>query len=259
MGTYDLAVSMPGVRLDPGTSAEVAFVLAPVLAARAKNDTDVGTATLADYSDKWLAERFAKGLSSAPEDKRRLAKHILPDLGPLDVRTVTREDLIGFVDRLDWKVRASTLGAKTALHVWSNVRALFREASSSKRRELRVREDNPAIGVRGPDRGVTKARQYLYPSELLALVSCERVPLRWRRIFALGAYTYARTGELAALRWEDVDLEHGVIHIHRAIDRVRTPGRVKPTKRTFHAGSRSNQRLSRSSAPCTTSAAARAR
>jgi integrase len=218
------------VRFDPGTSAEAAIALAPILAMRANNDTNVGTAKLADYSATWLAERFAKGLASAPEDKRRLAKHILPDLGPFDVRTVTRGDLIAFVDRLDRKVRAGTLGAKTALHVWSNVRAMLREASSSKRRELRVREDNPALGVRGPDRGVTKARQYLYPSEFLALVSCERVPLRWRRLFALGAYTYARTGELAALRWEDVDVEHGVLHIHGAVDRVRSPGDVKSTK-----------------------------
>jgi integrase len=49
-------------------------------------------------------------------------------------------------------------------------------------------------------------------------------------VFALGAYCYARPGELGALRWEDVDLEHGVIHIHRAVDCVRAPGVVKPTK-----------------------------
>ena len=30
-----------------------------------------------------------------------------------------------------------------------------------------------------------------------------------------------RAGELAALRWEDVDLEHRVIHVHRSVDRVR--------------------------------------
>jgi integrase len=148
----------------------------------------------------------------------------------LPMREVTRVDLVGFVERLDRRVRAGDYGWKTALHIWSNVRTMFRDASGSKVRELRVREDDPATGVQPPDRGVSKAKQYLYPSELLALVSCERVPLRWRRVFALGAYLYVRPGELEALRWQDVDLEHGIIHVHRAIDCVRAPGVVKPTK-----------------------------
>ncbi len=146
------------------------------------------------------------------------------------MREVTRVDLVGFVERLDRKVRAGDYGWKTALHVWSNVRTMFRDACGSKLRELRIRDDNPAIGVQAPDRGVSKSKQYLYPSEFLTLVSCERVPLRWRRVFALGAYCYARPGELEALRWEDVDLEHGVMHIHRAVDCVRAPGVVKSTK-----------------------------
>jgi effector-binding domain-containing protein len=32
-----------------------------------------------------------------------------------------------------------------------------------------------------PDRGASKEKQYLYPSESLKFVSCEDVPLRWRR------------------------------------------------------------------------------
>lgn len=53
------------------------------------------------------------------------------------------------------------------------------------------------------------------------LITSPRVPLRWRRLFVLAVYLYARAGEISALRWMDVDLEHGTIHIHRSIDRVR--------------------------------------
>src|SRR5690606_4057642 len=45
---------------------------------------------------------------------------------------------------------------------------------------------------------------------------------------AIAVYTYLRAGELRVLRWEDVDLEHAVIHVHRAFDR--TTGGVKSTK-----------------------------
>lgn len=39
---------------------------------------------------------------------------------------------------------------------------------------------------------------------------------------------FPRAGELRVLRWEDVDLAHGTIHIHRARDR--NTGEEKPTK-----------------------------
>jgi len=47
------------------------------------------------------------------------------------------------------------------------------------------------------------------------------VPMRWKRLIAIAVDTYTRAGELAALEWADVDLDHGIIHIHRSIDRVR--------------------------------------
>lgn len=42
-------------------------------------------------------------------------------------------------------------------------------------------------------------------------------------------YLGVRAGELDALVWGDVDLEHGVVHVHRALDRSR-PGKAKSTK-----------------------------
>ena len=72
-------------------------------------------------------------------------------------------------------------------------------------------------------------KTYLWPSEFLTLVSSPAVPLRWRRLFALAVYTFTRAGELAALDWSDVDLDHGAMHIHHALDRVRGTG-IKATK-----------------------------
>jgi integrase len=54
------------------------------------------------------------------------------------------------------------------------------------------------------------------------------VPLGWRRDVTLAIYLYPRLGELRVLPWEDVDLEHGTIHIHRALDRE--TGKTKATK-----------------------------
>jgi integrase len=90
------------------------------------------------------------------------------------------------------------------------------------------RDDNPCANVAPPDRGIRLAKQFLYPSEFLALLACEDVALEWRRLIAIAVYLYPRAGELEALEWEDVELERGIVHIHRGIDRER--GGTKGTK-----------------------------
>jgi integrase len=38
-------------------------------------------------------------------------------------------------------------------------------------------------------------------------------------MFAIATYLYARAGEVNALRWEDVDLERAIVHLHQSVDR----------------------------------------
>lgn len=184
--------------------------------------------TVSEWTKRWLAVREERGLSSVADDRSRLTHHVLARLGPKDVRRVSRDEIEDLVDELDRKVRAKIISWKTASHAWGLVTRMFADACGAKRRDLRVREDNPALGVHGPERGPQRSKVYLYPSEVDALLSCRDVPLHWRRMFALAAYLYARAGEINALTWEDVDLERGLVHIHKSADR-RT-GDVKTTK-----------------------------
>ncbi len=120
------------------------------------------------------------------------------------------------------------LSWKTAQEIWSATRCLFRSAARNKNRALRVRPDDPTEGVEPPDRGPRKAKQYLYPSEARRLLACKEVPLAFRRAAALCMYLYLRPGELDALTGGDVDLEHGIVHVHRAT--CGRTGRLKEVK-----------------------------
>jgi integrase len=173
------------------------------------------------YAGRWVDERDARGLLSADDDRGRLEKHVLPLLSDRATVEVTRADLEAVVEDLDRKVREDEIAWLTARNVWACMRKMFSDASASKVREFRVRDDNPAAGVRGPDKGAEKAKVYLYPSEFLKLVSCEAVPLQQRRVYAFSVYLYVRAGELEALGLDDVDPERAIIHVHRAIDRER--------------------------------------
>ncbi|MGA2451649.1 MAG: hypothetical protein ABTD50_23580 [Polyangiaceae bacterium] len=123
-----------------------------------------------------------------------------------------------------------TLAWKTVASCWTLVTSMCDDMVNARRRELRVRTDNPCRDVKAPDRETDKAKQLLYPSEFLQFVSCRRVPLAMRRAVAIAVYTFARDGELQALRWRDgdIDLEHGVLAITRALN-ART-GKVESTK-----------------------------
>lgn len=215
------------VQLPKGISHKDALAKATELAAAAKTTTAQETViaaarpgeTLASWSERWLAWREERGLESVRDDRSRLRTHVLPALGHLQVRAIASGHLEDVRDLLDSKVRAGAIAWKTAQNVWALVHAAFRDACQSKNRALRMRKDNPAAHLAPPDRGAAKAKQYLYPSEFLQLVSSEEVPLRWRRLVGLAVYIVARAAELEALGWDDIDLERGVVHVHRSTRR----------------------------------------
>lgn len=186
-----------------------------------------GSSTV-DWFDAFCADREARGLTSVPDDRGRFSNHIEPHVGDKPMAKVTRKDVERVRDELDRKVRAGELGWKTAWNVWGLVTTMFRAAVESKNAKLRVREDNPAVGVEGPDRGDELGNVHIYPSELAALLACETVPLWRRRLYAVGAYTGMRQGELRALVWSDVDLERGILRVSKSVERKTR--KVKSTK-----------------------------
>ena len=58
-----------------------------------------------------------------------------------------------------------------------------------------------------------------------------------RAFWATAIYAGLRRGELLALRWEDVDLASGVIHVRRGWDTIK--GEIEPKSRQAAAGCRS--------------------
>lgn len=214
------------------------------------------------WLDAWLADRRKRGLTTTGENASHYEHHIKPALGTKHVREWEPSDLRLLVAELDAKVQRGDLKWKSASNIWMTTTRICRDACSSKVEALRVRnaDDNPAKLVAGPDRGALRSRQFLYPSEFAAFVACEDVPLSWRRAVALAVYLFPRADELRELQWNDIDLEHGVVHIHRkdarsraAALRGRSPRRREPS--TARAARRNRRRAklddrSPSSASC---------
>ncbi len=174
--------------------------------------------TCGDYVVRWLLARKAAGIRTTSDDKGRWNKWIAPHLGAKAIAAVTPRDLELLVSSLDKDVRAGRLAWKTAIHTWGLVTKLFDDAKRSKDLGLRVRTDNPAVDVRGPDRGHERASAFLFPSELGKLLTRETVPLARRRLYTLAVYLGCRAGELRALEWDDVHEDEGFVLVHRSLD-----------------------------------------
>jgi integrase len=213
-------------------------------AARLPSATAAGGETVARWFDRYLAWRDGRGFATVRDTRGRIVNWVLPVIGAKGMREVTRDDVEEVVRRLDAAIaereaHAARGGAapggrkpgvswKTAANVWGDLTHAFDEACHSKDRSLRVLEIDPTDGVRGTERGVERSKPILYPDEVAALLSCERVPLYWRRMYAMAVYTGARSNELDALTAGDVDLGHATISVHKQSDREH--GGTKATK-----------------------------
>lgn len=159
-------------------------------------------------------------------------KWIAPIIGHKAVRDLTRDDLEDVRDKLDRAVDDRKLRPATARSVWGHLTAAMKAAYAAKDRSLRVHLAPLHVGILPPQRGASRARQWLYPREWLAFITHEPTPLAFRRACALALFSGLRPSELAAVTLADIDREAGVIHVTKALEK-RTKNSdpvVKPTK-----------------------------
>jgi len=219
----------PNIPLDDDVKAKQCAAKAAPRVRCATMPEGSDTETFGAYAARWLDDREGR-VNSIRDDRSRMRDHVLPELGALEVRTFTRDDVERLRDELDAKIESGALAWNSVASVWTLVTSMCADMVSAKKREFRVRDENPVREVKPPERGSRKAKQFLWPSEFLQFVSSDCVPLAMRRAVAQAIYLFPRDGEHRALEWGtgDVDLEHGVLSITRALN-ART-GKVESTK-----------------------------
>jgi integrase len=172
---------------------------------------DVSGETFDQWAKRWRADRKARGIG---DDRGRYDQWISKTLGWHPVAQLTRQDVETWIEWMEHHEQMGRLRSTTLWRVWTTLSSMLRDTYRARTKELRVRSDNPIRDIRTPDRGKARVGTFLYPSEFLKLMNCSRLHLVTRRRYALAVYLYPRAGELATLRWSDIDLRTGRIHIH---------------------------------------------
>jgi len=202
------------------------------VAVRAGTHTaDSKSITVAKAAELWLESCEAAGLEATTIARYRehAELHIVPVLGALRLSQLTVPLVRGFEDRLRRDGRSSamvriarrSLGAVladaqerglVAQNVVYSMRKHRRSARAEGNGKLKIGVDIPT------------------PDEMRAIVAA--LPLidnaaRWRPLLLTAIFTGLRSSELRGLRWEDIDLKRGELHVRQRADRYGQIGRPK--------------------------------
>ena len=165
---------------------------------------------LRDFMQSWLE---AVRPSLRPRTWQRYSEfvrlHIVPELGRLPISRITVEH----VHRLHTKKLDQGLSASTVRHI----HAVLRKALGDAARWGLVTRN--VVALAKPPRPERREMTTLAPEQARAFVESARAE-RLEALFVLGLTTGMRRGELLGLRWKDVDLKRGVLHVSATLQRT---------------------------------------
>jgi integrase len=209
--------------------ADAHHALVGVTVRAGTHTADSKSVTVAKAAEMWLESCEAAGLerTSMVAYRQRADLHITPILGTLRLSQLTVPVVRGFEDRLrrDGRSPATVRNARRALGgiladaqerglVAQNVVYSLRKSRRSRRADG---SGKLKIGVDIPS-----------PAEMRAIVgSLDTAAGRYRPLLLTAIFTGLRASELRGLRWHDVDLKRGELHVRQRADRYGTIGQPK--------------------------------
>ena len=191
--------------------------------------TQTGKYTVGQWMDEWF-EAYAKVKvrpSSHQTYKGYIENHIKPNIGDIPIEKLTSLQLQKFyrrlltegrVPRIESEKQPRGLSAKTV----RNINQVISSAMDMAVRHKLILT-NPTEGCELPK--VEHREMKTLPAEQLGAFLREAKESGVYELYYLDLATGLRRGELLGLKWEDVDLQNGIIHVRRQVARV--DGEVK--------------------------------
>ena len=191
--------------------------------------TQTGKYTVGQWMDEWF-EAYAKVKvrpSSHQTYKGYIENHIKPNIGDIPIEKLTSLQLQKFyrllltegrVPRIESEKQPMGLSAKTV----RNINQVISSAMDMAVRHKLILS-NPTEGCELPK--VEHREMKTLPAEQLGAFLREAKESGVYELYYMDLATGLRRGELLGLKWEDIDLQNGIIHVRRQVARV--DGEVK--------------------------------
>lgn len=163
--------------------------------------------TFGNLVEKWKSSVLPQfKLSTQKHLESDINHHLLPKFGDVLLREITAERVQAFV--ADLQVGEDKVSSKTVHNVVAVMRTLWRTAKS-----WGYVTHDPFAGVMLPDVIKSEPRCFTV-EEALRIIEKAKEPCK--TFYWLAAETGMRAGELCALRWQDVDLDHRVVRVRQS-------------------------------------------
>jgi integrase len=181
--------------------------------------------TVAQFIERWLQDWAINNTSNRTFDHyaQVLRQHVAGRIGATLIQKLNAATL----QTLYADLMRSGLKARTVLHVHRAVHRMLRHAA-----QWGVVHSNVASLVDAPSVTPTEI-DILTPTEVKAvLTGLKGQPIYVIASVALG--TGMRRGELLGLRWQDVDLDAGLLRVERSLEQTKRSGMVFKAPKTRH-------------------------
>ncbi len=217
------------------TQAEVRKKLKRAIEDSSKLDfTKTGKYTVGQWMDVWF-ENYAQlkvRPSSHQTYKGYIKNHIKPHIGDIPIEKLTSLELQKFyrkllmegrVPRIESEKQPKGLSAKTVRNINQVISSAMDMAVEQK-----IILTNPTKSCALPK--VEHKEMHTLPAEQLGAFLLEAKESGVYELYYLDLATGLRRGELLGLKWDDIDLTNGIIHIHRQVARVNGEVKEVPLK-----------------------------
>lgn len=179
--------------------------------------------SVAEAGENWIERATLDGRErgTIAQYRQHLDRHIAPLLGRVKLSDLSAPDVAQFELDLQKAGVSDAMRRKVLVSLSSLLREAVRRGHVNR---------NAAEGARvsGGKRGKRKlkvGKDIPTPAEISVFVTS--LPDTWRPFFLTAVFTGMRLSELRGLRWENVDLKAGQIHVRERADAYHEIGRPK--------------------------------
>ena len=191
---------------------------------------DSATVTVKEAGEDWLETCKAEGLerSTIEAYRQHLELHIVPLIGRLRLSALNVPAVRSLQDRLRAEGRSPTMVRR----VTTSLGSLLAEAHERGLAAHNAVRDMSKRRPRGKDGKRHKAKLEVgvhIPSPVEVRAILEAAKGRWRPLLVTAIFSGMRASELRGLRWSDVDLSSGRLHVRQRADAYHVIGMPKST------------------------------
>lgn len=189
------------------------------------------TVTVAEAGRLWISSGEASGLERSTLDQYRqhLGLHIVPFIGREKLSKLTVPFIRGFQDRLREDGRSPAMVKRVTVSLGS-ILADAQERGLVARNPVREMASRRGKGKARQSERRQKARLQVgldIPTQDEIRRMVEHLRGRYRPLIVTAIFTGLRASELRGLRWCDLDLDKGRLHVRQRADRYHAIGMPK--------------------------------